>query len=255
MRRIEPQIASLQHSDDPWALLPGGQHLRRQIESVIRLRLPTVFGFHQISIGPFAHRLNIGCSRTRNHWRVDEKRGDIHAQGDALPLQTDSVDVVVLPLTLDFCQRPHDVLREANRVLIGDGNLIIIGLNPWSLWGIRRLFWRRNKTPWDARFLSTPRIKDWLHLLGFEIQTQVFSEFRLPVNSPAWLRRFEFIERWGKRHQPPTGALYIIVAQKRVWPLTPLRLQKRRLLQVPILNVGRLPRREINTRTKANEQS
>lgn len=248
MNRPSSPLTTLHSLDDPWASLPGGKHLRRQIESVIRLKLPTVFGFHQISVGPFSHHLNIGCSRTRNHFRIDEKRGDLHALGEALPLQNDSIDVVTLPLTLDFCDHPHELLREVNRVLIGDGNLIIVGLNPWSFWGMRRMFWRRNKLPWNGRFLSTPRIKDWLHLLGFEIQVQVFSEFRLPVDSPGWLRRFEFIERWGKRQQPPTGAIYIIVAQKRVWPLTPTRLQKRRLLQVPILNVGRLPRGEINSR-------
>ena len=248
MKRDHSPLNPLDSLADPWASLPGGKHLRRQIESVIRLRLPAVFGFHHISIGPFAHHLNIGCSRTRNHFRIDQQRGDLHAQSDALPLQTDSVDVVTLPLTLDFCAHPHDVLREVNRVLIGDGNLILIGLNPWSLWGARRLLWRRHQLPWNGRFLSAARIKDWLHLLGFDIQVQVFSEFRLPVKSPTLLRRFEFVERWGKRHQPPVGALYIIVAQKRVWPLTPTRLQKRRLLQVPILNVGRLPRSEVNSR-------
>jgi SAM-dependent methyltransferase len=254
MRRIEPQTDPLQHGDDPWEFIPGSQHMRRQLESVMRMRLPTVFGFHQISVGPFSHRLKIGCSRTRNQWCVDVNRGDLHAQPDALPLLPDSVDVVVLPLTLDFCAHPHDVLREANRVLIGDGHLIIIGLNPWSWWGVRRLFSRRKTVPWSARFFSAARVKDWLNVLGFEIETPVFSEFRLPVSSPAWLRRFEFFERWCKRHQPPTGAFYIIVAQKRVWPLTPMRLRKRRLLQVPILNVGRLPRREINTRNQVNEQ-
>jgi ubiquinone/menaquinone biosynthesis C-methylase UbiE len=56
-----------------------------------------------------------------------------------LPFATQSLDLVVLPHVLEFAAEPHQVLREVERVLIPEGQVIICGFNPSSLWGMRQV--------------------------------------------------------------------------------------------------------------------
>ena len=102
---------------------------------------------------------------------VERKRaGDIIADVDDLPFLEHSIDVCLLSHALEFSLDPHHVVREANRVLIPNGYLVITGFNPFSLAGLNKFIpYRKNNTPWDERFFSAMRVKDWLHLMGYEI--------------------------------------------------------------------------------------
>jgi SAM-dependent methyltransferase len=86
---------------------------------------------------------------------------------EALPLQSDSVDVLLMPHALDLAEDPHQVLREAHRVLAPEGYLILSGFNPWSLAGLAKLLRRGRAMPWSSSWLAPGRVKDWLALLGF----------------------------------------------------------------------------------------
>ena len=98
-----------------------------------------------------------------------------------LPLASDSIDLVVLPHTLDLCADPRRLLREVERVLIPEGRLITVNFNPWSLWGLQRLLRRpfgREEVPWAGNFVGYVRLSDWLSLLGMEIErTEAGSAF------------------------------------------------------------------------------
>ena len=103
-----------------------------------------------------------------------------------LPLASQSVDLVVLPHALESTADPHLVLREAERVLIPEGQLVISGFNPLSLWRLRQLFARKGSgAPWDERFIGLLRLKDWLHLLGFELNGGRFGCYAPPFEQPA----------------------------------------------------------------------
>ncbi len=133
-----------------------------------------------------------------------------------LPFASASVDLLVLPHTLDFHHDPHQVVREAERVLVADGRLVISGFNPWSLWGITRLARRRRGMPWQGRFVGLPRLKDWMALLGLEPTPAHIGCYRPPMLSERWLGRLDFLERAGQRWWPVGGAVYGLVAIKRV---------------------------------------
>mgnify|MGYP000674048752 CR=1 FL=1 len=47
--------------------------------------------------------------------------GNLHR----LPVQDASIDSVLLPHTLDYSDRPHEILREADRVLTSHGNCVL----------------------------------------------------------------------------------------------------------------------------------
>ncbi len=134
-----------------------------------------------------------------------------------LPLANQSVDLVALPHVLESSGDPHLVLREAERVLIPEGQVVISGFNTLSLWGLRQAFtWRRSNAPWDARFIGLLRLKDWLSLLGFELNGGRFGCYAPPFSSAEWLSRFEFMEKAGERWWPIMGGMYVVRAVKRV---------------------------------------
>jgi len=54
----------------------------------------------------------------------------------ALPFPEASLDLVVLPHTLELSADPHHVLREVERVLVPEGRVVVAGFNPNSFWGL-----------------------------------------------------------------------------------------------------------------------
>ena len=145
---------------------------------------------------------------------------------DALPFDAHSLDLVVLPHTLELSRDPHQTLREVERVLRPEGRVVIVGFNPASLWGLRQRFGhvrqrvgsaeRANFLPRSGEFLAYRRLRDWLRLLSFEVESGRFGCYRPPVASPAWLARFGWVEPVGDRWWPVFGAVYALTAVKRV---------------------------------------
>ena len=151
----------------------------------------------------------------------------LHCHFDALPFDASSLDLVVLPHSLELARDPHLTLREVERVLVPEGRVIILGFNPASLWGTRQRLGRMKRglglgtdgdlfLPRAGDFIGYRRLRDWLRLLSFEVESGRFGCYIPPVTTARWLSRFEWMERAGDRWWPPFGALYYIVAVKRV---------------------------------------
>lgn len=142
----------------------------------------------------------------------------------ALPFPEGSLDLVVLPHTLELGGDPHATLREVERVLVPEGRVVISGLNPASLWGLRQ---RRGHIyqrwgcddlflPETGEFIGYWRLRDWLRLLNFEVESGRFGCYRPALASQQWLDRFEWMDAAGARWWPILGAVYFLVAVKRV---------------------------------------
>lgn len=191
--------------------------------------LPDLFGFYLLQVGQLGNVDLLSASRV-SHCKVmgllpDDlaQEGAFQGQSWALPIQSDSIDVVVLPHTLDFSLYPHEVLREVERVLIPEGQVVITGFNPVSIWQFWRwaLRWRK-QPPWCGHFFTTLRLRDWLKLLGFDVTQKRHFFYRPPIKKKTFMQRLSFMERLGPRLWPITGAGYILVARKRVETLTPI---------------------------------
>lgn len=240
--RLSPQCRSRL---EDWFRSPAGRCLLEAEQAQMERVLPNLFGYYVVQLGDPGGMDLLASSRiaTRFRLHIDPHNGP---PGDdrpvcldeALPVATDSVDVMVLPHVLEFAADPHQVLREAGRVLIGEGHLVVLGFNPWSLWGLWRaaLAWRDNP-PWSGRFLGPSRVKDWLRLLGFDIEHGWCFHFRPPLRSAAMAARLGFMEKLGRYCWPYFGGAYMLVARKRVIPLTPIRARwkaRRRLLSAGV---------------------
>jgi len=200
-----------------WYATPKGAYVLdweyRQYDSAVE----DVFGFVALQLGspeidflranriPFRTRLGRepGC-----HGRCEPY---------ALPIASQSVDLIVLPHVLEFSDMPHQILREAERVLRPEGHIVISGFNPVSLWGAKHMLSRgRKEYPWCGDFIGLLRLRDWLKLLGFELNGGRFGCYAPPFSSTKWLQRFSFMEPAGDRWWPIAGGVYVVRAVKRV---------------------------------------
>ena len=138
---------------------------------------------------------------------------------EELPFAGASIDLVVMPHILEFAHEPHQVLREVDRVLVPEGQVVITGFNPGSLWGLRQVLARLGMSaylPRTGQFIALPRLKDWLKLLSFEVNRGRFGCYVPWARSDRWLARWGFMEKAGDRWWPVLGSVYMLTAVKRV---------------------------------------
>jgi len=136
---------------------------------------------------------------------------------EALPFAEASLDLLLMPHTLEASNDPHAALREAARVLVPEGRLVISGLNPSSLLGLQRRVERSaGYLPDLSLGVGYWRLRDWLRLLSFEIEAVQFGCYRPATQSEKWLSRWQFMEGLGHRCWPVMGGVYCVVAVKRV---------------------------------------
>lgn len=229
--RKAPVWLEAQQSLAQWYATGLGQSISDDLETRLSGSLREVFGYQGLLVGNLQPERNLLFNAGLHRKLTVDSPGraaDINADALQLPVASDTMKLVVLWHTLDFCDNPHQALREADRVLMEDGQLIIIGFNPVSAFGLRHLLsgWRK-KSPWYGRFYSRWRLKDWLSVLDYRVLHSEASFIRPPINSERLLRRLSGLERL----QPWVGGLggvYILQARKQTIPMTLSRRHWRR---------------------------
>ncbi len=216
-----------------WFQTPAGQYLLRWEDAQLQSAVADIFGYHALQLGvPQLHGLR--ANRMPHQWLgmptpepvpgASALRTALVTDYAALPFSACSLDLVVLPHTLELSADPHATLREVERVLVPEGRVVICGLNPASLWGLRQ---RRARAlqrlgmgdlylPDCGEFIGYWRLRDWLRLLSFEVEEGRFGCYRPAVRSEKWLERWAWMDRAGPRWWPIVGAAYFVVAVKRV---------------------------------------
>ncbi|MFT4615305.1 MAG: SAM-dependent methyltransferase [Bacteroidia bacterium] len=206
---------------ESWYASENGRYLLSETRQAIQHVLDTTFGYHILQLGvrteqplshesPIHHRIYCGPAQGQSI--------DLAAIPEELPLECDSIDTVIAHHCLEFAEDPHQVLREIQRVLTPQGRLILIGFNPWSLYGLAGRTKGALRHPlWSAyRPVSEGRMTDWLHLLGCEVQDNIRLFSVPPVGGQrlrGWLQRGD---GWATRHNLPLGGVYVLHALKQV---------------------------------------
>ncbi len=200
-----------------------------QLYSPIAVQLGPIDDYPALGDTAAATRVQVGIGGTAH---VGAK-ADVMSSSAALPFAERSVDLALLPHSLDFCDEPHQLLREIATAIVPGGHIAIVGFNPMSLWGVWRVAakWSR-RAPWCGAFFRLSRVQDWLALLGFEVTSGSLLYYRPPLQNAAFRARLAFIEPSGARWWPYLAAVYIVVARKREFGMTPVlgRAGRRRRL-------------------------
>lgn len=214
-----------------WFDGPLGALLLREERAAAATALECAFGLHGLQVGNWGDPGSfLDSARTRRAALVARQPGPgvaIVAEPAALPLQPDSVDVLLLPHTLEFAPDPHEVLREAARVLAGEGELVVLGFEPFGTWAMRNVFTRGGCPPGILRMIPAARLADWLKLVGFEVGPAGRFLYAPPLAGLATGRIGNLIERAGRRAWPRFSGAYLLHARKRVHSMTPVRLRQR----------------------------
>jgi SAM-dependent methyltransferase len=227
--REEDSCAALRRQLCAWFDSPLGRSLQAHEANRLRSVFPHLYGTVAAQLGRIG-QLDLMDSCIAPTRILADGLGEpgacvVRAHPEELPFDSKSMDVLLLPHTLDFCEDPHQVLREVSRVLRPEGHVVIVGFNPISLWGFRRLIARRPRAaPWCGKFFRLARIKDWLALLDFETTHGSLFYYRPPLQKESFMERLHFLDKMGDRWWPMTAAVYLVVAKKRVLGVTPLPL-------------------------------
>jgi len=173
------------------------------------------FGFNALQLG-LPHHDFLRANRIPMRQKAgDGGPVDVLCEFTALPFASGSTDLVVLPHVLEFHADAHQILREIERILIPEGQLVVLGFNPLSLWGLRNRYDRSGCFPWHGSYISMMRLKDWLKLLGFEVDRGTAGCRVPPWEQQAWLRRWRFMEGGDQRWWGLPGGVYVLRAIKR----------------------------------------
>jgi SAM-dependent methyltransferase len=233
---------------DQWLLTPPGRYLIDWEQAQLDRLVGNVFGYHAAQLGwPAVQALR--CNRIAHRWLLSDgalttdlgQRAPPPRDGaaiwppsplplsvlcdyEALPFPSSSLDLVVLPHTLELAGDAHQTLREVERVLVPEGRLIVLGFNPASLWGAYktgadlagRLGWGPGPVTGATELIGWRRLRDWLRLLGLEFESGRFGCYRPPFAAERWLERCHWFDRAGARWWPVLGSAYVLVAVKRV---------------------------------------
>jgi len=219
----------LQSALTTWYGTEQGRYVLHWEQTQIDVAVTDVFGFHALQLGlpafDFLRESRIPLrlvtaltAPTHSHTQSQPPQPPhLLCETQALPLASQSMDLVLLPHVLEFSAQPHAILREAERVLRPEGQIVITGFNPLSLWGLRRaLPSAQSQMPFQGQFIGLHRLKDWLTLLGLELNGGRFGCYAPPFANATWLRRAAFMEKAGDRWCPIAGAVYAVRAIKRV---------------------------------------
>lgn len=216
MYQEPPNIDNRKTMPASWRSIPGGERAQIQLQRQLNHFLPEFFGYYGLALGALSSELSYSRSPVKHWFKVgrDARFADIQAGFEALPIASDSVDVVICTHALEFLTEPHQVLRELERVIIPDGHLVLSGINPWSWYGSRHYSCRLMKKECrEKRLIGLSRLKDWLLLLGFSVE--VYSGLGLKYH-PENHTIYRSVASHFTSH-------YFIIAKKCVSTITPLR--------------------------------
>ncbi|QJR82260.1 methyltransferase domain-containing protein [Alteromonas pelagimontana] len=209
-----------------WTELPAGEVIQQAVQEVCNSYSQRIFGYHFVKLGNLSAQIQLArcpVSHQINQTRVLGDQTGLQGKSHELPYIENSIDGFLLANELDFAQDPHQILREVDRCITHSGYVMISGFNPFSLTGIGKFLpINRGNILHDARFFTSSRIRDWLQLLGFEIVEQrqvLFSMLFFKYRK----KELSAFQQWLCKYCPWCSSVYVILARKRVWPMTTVR--------------------------------
>jgi SAM-dependent methyltransferase len=215
---------------DLWYQTALGSYVLEIERSELDKYLPHYYGDHLLQVGGPSETFLFERSAITHRVRLSPERAPVFygpsvcAQFHAMPFSSETMDVVLLPHVLELVSRPADLLAECYRVLSPEGRLVILGFNPSSLWGLKRYFGAKKTLPWRVSFKLKTYIRHLLQAQNFVIEQSSTMLFQPPFKNVDWVKKLFPMEAAGRIFWSDWGALYLIVAHKKVFSPIPLEV-------------------------------
>jgi SAM-dependent methyltransferase len=237
-----------------WLKTPQGEYLLAREHEYFDRSVADIFGFNAVQLGLPQHDFLRASRMPLRIATAKEIGAQVWLELEELPFESGSIDLAVLPHVLEFHKNPHQILREVERVLRPEAQIILSGFNPRSLWGLRRALRSKTGYPWCGDFITLSRLKDWLALLGFEVAGGQFACYAPPLISRKWLQRCHFMEPSGDRWWAVCGGVYYLQAVKRVPGMRLIKPQWNKGIVGKLIPAAPKLNREISQQTRDDER-
>ncbi|MDA3807363.1 MAG: methyltransferase domain-containing protein [Thiomicrorhabdus sp.] len=221
-----------QHSLNQWYSTGSGRAVLAQEKVLVESAIQNLFGYFIVQLGVPSSEHLIASSRIKYKLLIDpilehestEAHKDPHchlirADLDYLPIGKEKADVVLLPHTLEVAADPYYLLRQVDSMLVPEGHVIITGFNPYGCFIMRHRWFKRDRVFEQAKLETSQRIKEWLQVLGYDVQIQNYSSVTCFVRRPSvgvLITLVEWFERVLSGLGLQFGNVYCLVAKKRV---------------------------------------
>lgn len=222
-----------------------GRVVRRVLRERIREMWPDLHGLRVMGTGyavPYS-RMFMGevervfsvmpAGQGAHHWPqgAGEKNLVCLAAQAELPIETNSVDRVLMVHDLEFSEFPQPDLQEIWRVLKSSGRLLVIVPNRAGLWA---------HADWSPFGQGTPySVNQICHYLRDHLFVHERTEealFMPPSRSSLFLKSAAFFERTGSKYFPIAAGVHMVEAGKQIYA----RVDKGSSVTVSTQNRGRL---------------
>ncbi|MGB0664831.1 MAG: methyltransferase domain-containing protein [Pontibacterium sp.] len=216
---------------EAWLGSEIGSGLLEAEQKVLDELLPTKFGYYGLQIS-YDRRVNLVYeSPVRTKFVLSPIESEVNskdslvADASELPFEEGCFDLLVLHHVLEFSPRPHQVLREAARVLRPSGYLVVLGFNPYSLWRMsNKLSFSRRRLPPLRQTIATSRMTDWFELLDLTEVSRESVGFQVPLLSRFASQNVKSrLATRVAKYVPSLGAAYISVARKDPMGMTKIK--------------------------------
>lgn len=213
---IEQQIKQYR-ALDAWFLTPLGNSVAIAFAHVLESVMKDLKGERLLQLGHCGNNSWLPAMNFKHKWieAPASFKNNHHIQSalNQLPFPRNSLDCVLAPLSLEPFGSSLSVLDEIDRILKPMGYVVILSINPWSLWGAAT----------KLRLLNCyeePKIKlrTSFHLNRTFLQRgyrqYALSHFGYFPPSNACISKFPFFEEVGKMLWPFPSGFYCYIAQK-----------------------------------------
>ena len=143
-------------------------------------------------------------------WPAGEPNVSVLCEEVLWPLDTGSVDKLIVLHGLDTSENPSALLTEADRVLSAAGRALFIVPNRSGLWA------RRDATPFGfGRPYSLGQLEAQLQRHDFTPERHMAALFSPPSDSRFWLKSANWVERAGRRvSNSLAGGVFMVEVSK-----------------------------------------